>query len=140
MQYSPNNPNSALPRISVEKAFIFVNSKDVDSIKDILSGLRILPKGILVYPQSDLRTISWLDPIGDHEKAAELIDSMFSQAGLSPSIDWRSLFQRPPKIIGDTFVSIGEEIGSKEIVKKDGVLEIIAGRSQPRSLDRASGF
>lgn len=77
-----------LPKVPIENTFILCNEVDADSIKKLLAGRGHMPKAVLTYPRRELRIGSWDQPVGDHLVAGELLQNMFAQASVKPSIDW----------------------------------------------------
>src|SRR3989338_2432150 len=121
VQLLPKKSNSNFPEVPVSQTMVLVNDKDAATLKDIMAGVGVKPKAILIYPRNQLRAESWRDPIGDHEILDGLIAALMDKAGLSPSIKWADFFGREPVIQHDTFT---ETPAVKEIIKKGKGLEL----------------
>ncbi len=118
-------PEGEMPRVDIEKTFIFCNELDANILKNVLAANSKNPKGIITYPNKEIRARSWKRPVGDHKVAAHFIKKAFSEAGIKPSIDWaKDLFPKNPKIEYGTFVAKSDIKKSRWIIRKDGNLYI----------------
>lgn len=118
-------PDEELPRVAVEDTFIFCNELDQGVIKEILAAYGVKPKGIITYPNKEIRVESWTEPTGDHVIADRLINGTLTGAGVVHSIDWNfDLFPRNPRISEDTYVGKDDIDNSHSVIKTDKGLGI----------------
>jgi hypothetical protein len=118
-------PENEMPRVEIEQTFIFCNELDANILKNALAANGKNPKGIITYPNKEIRVRSWRRPVGDHEVAARFIQKVFGEAKIKPSIDWaKDLFPKYPRIDYGAYVSNSDIKNSRWIVKKNGKLYI----------------
>jgi hypothetical protein len=117
--------------------FIFCNSNDLPKIKTLLAALGERPKGIIVYPATDIRVGSWIEPSGDHKEAGRFLTDMLAQANLRPSLNWeKDFFPKKPDIHDDTFVQHEDVYRAKAVVNSPTGLKVI----NPNGSSDSSGF
>lgn len=115
-----------LPKVAIENTFILCNDGDADSIKKLLAGHNRMPKAILTYPRKKLRIRSWLQPVGDHLVADELLQNMFAQAKIEPTIDWeKDVFPKGLELKRD-----GVMVSNRSVMESHCI--IIGDRGEPR--------
>ncbi len=121
-----SRPVSELPKVSVSQTFIFCNEGDRELVRDIFISYGHVPKGIIAYPRSELRMRSWVEPVGDHEVAGDLLKDVFEKANLKPSIDWgKDLFPFAPFVRNETYIRDEDVESSKAIIAIDGRLRVV---------------
>lgn len=126
-----------MPRVNVCDTFILCNAADVNYIKRVLAVNGIKPRGIITYPNQEIRVKSWVEPTGDHEVAAEFINRAMEESGIERSIDWsQDLFPSLPNIKNDSFVSEKDIARSGTIIKKGKDLFIVDSNGQERLVER----
>lgn len=115
------------PVINIKDTYIFANHADSEVIKDVLAANNLKPKGIIVFPATEIRVESWIEPKGDFKKAGQILNSFFQDAGIINTIDWEEdLFEGgSPHMEIDTYVSPSSAARSKTIIKEKDKLKII---------------
>lgn len=128
-----------LPEVRVENTFVYCRELDLDAVKKVLAASKVLPKGIFVYPNSALRTESWIEPRGDARSAGSLMNETLDAAGIKPSISWADdLFPERPRIKDNTFVVPQDISGSYSLIKKGNELVVDKGGVQGYRLERVA--
>lgn len=114
-----------LPILKANQCFIFCNELDVHRVTAALAAAEIIPKGVLAYPNSEIRVPATWNTDGDHEKASLLFDNAFRQAGLRHTINWEhDLFTQPPETDG-VHTSDHSVDEAKIIIKQGETLEVV---------------
>jgi hypothetical protein len=114
-----------LPKVSIEDTFILCSKSDKKEIEKLLASRGIAVRGIITFPTPALRVESWIEDVGDHEKAGELLKKAFKESELNPSISWEKDVLNGPIVIENNRHLSKEAVGkSKIIVNFDEALEV----------------